>query len=172
MKIDSSALIYLAKIDLLDVFAKCYFPLNITATIYQEVVMNGKTKGYSDAYIIDNYISKGKLIIKPDDLNYPENLSSLSKGEVTAIAEVIATQEMLILDDKKARSKSKEFNLNVLGSDTLILDAFLSNYITYDVFQTKLQQLANIMLLKSEKVNEILKVAQKFNKNVNGEKIV
>lgn len=104
MKLDSNALIYLTKIDIIEIIAKFYSPINITRTIYQEVVVVGKIKGYSDAFIIDSYISKGKILIKPDEANHPENLSSLSKGEITAINEVIHSNEMIKKQGQKQRN--------------------------------------------------------------------
>ncbi|OLS16813.1 MAG: hypothetical protein HeimC3_51330 [Candidatus Heimdallarchaeota archaeon LC_3] len=164
MKIDASALIYLAKIDFLAQVTDKYQPIKITQSIYDEVVTQGKKKGFSDAFIIDNFIDKGKITIEKDDAEFPSNLANLDVGEISAIVSVLKTKELLIIDDIKARNRAKDLEVDFLGTDGLLLDSFISNYIDYDFFEKKIYFLANLLLLKSSKVMKLLKQAKNLKK--------
>ena len=74
------------------------------------------------------------------------------------------TKELLIIDDKKARNRAKDLEVDFLGTDGLLLDSFISNYIDYDFFEKKIYFLANLLLLKSSKVMKLLKQAKNLKK--------
>ena len=121
-------------------------------------------KGFSDAFIIDLYVSKGNILVLEDENEYPNSIANLSKGEITAISEVLKTKELLVIDDKKAKNRTRDLGLEILGTDSLLLDALLYNFINMEIFEIKLQLLADILLLKASKVTSLLKLARLLKK--------
>lgn len=56
--LDSGPLIALAKLNLLSLFEKLYGEVTIPQAVYQESVMDGKNKGYEDAWTIDLFLNQ------------------------------------------------------------------------------------------------------------------
>lgn len=161
MKIDASPLIYAIKADIFDLFYIHYSPIRITNSIYQELVVQGKVKGYTDAFVIEKFVNTKKIHVEPDLLVEHNSLNQLGQGEQTAITEAKANDELLILDDRKARNRAKQLNVTVLGTDSLLLELCLSNIIDYGIFELKLKALANAMSMKGSKVVHLLQLAKK-----------
>ena len=167
MKIDASPLIYALKADIFDLFYTYYSPIRITTSIYQELVVHGKSKGYTDAFVIEKFVTTKKIHVEPDLILEHDQLLTLGKGEQTAITEAQATGELLILDDRKARNRAKNLKISVLGTDSLLLELCLSNIIDYDTFEEKLKELANAMSLKGSKVIQLLQIAKNEERTTN-----
>ena len=81
---NSTPLIFLAKIGKLDLLEKIFDSVQIPNEVYLEVVVEGKEKGYSDAFLVGNLIEK-RVISKNDVQIKALKGMPLGKGELGAI---------------------------------------------------------------------------------------
>lgn len=108
--VDTSILIALEKIKLLDVLCKIY-----TKVILPEAVINEFGTPSIDCYLVEKIESPlVKLLI--NDLN-------LGKGESEVIALASKTNIKTIIDDLKARNVAETLGLNVTGTIGILLKA-------------------------------------------------
>ncbi len=138
MKIDSSSLIYISKLDLWSTLVHLYENLIITRKVFEEVVEQGKLRGKSDAFIIERKINEKILKIHSSNEQYP-NLN-LGKGETETIFESLKEKIPALLDDKKARLIGYKIGVEVFNLPLIFLKAYLKNEWTDHDFETILKK--------------------------------
>jgi len=86
---DSSLLILLAKLELVDLLIESFETVLIPSAVYNESVKKGKELKKLDAFSIDKKIKDGKIIVEEiEDLNERDNIIknfNVHKGESEAI---------------------------------------------------------------------------------------
>lgn len=122
--IDSSSMILLAKIGLIEKFLSEREAV-IPSSVYNESVSRGKDKGREDAYIIEALVKSGKIEIKePHKSTCIEvgTLFNLHGGErdVLALAKDMNIK-CIICDDKKAINASKVLGLKFITALNIIV---------------------------------------------------
>ena len=115
---NASPLIFLAKIDLIDVLPQLTENLKIPGGVYQEI------KGQDDATSewVEKY--KNKYVIEIDTI--PKIIESwdLGKGETEVITHAYSRNDVkAALDDKAARNCAASLGVDVIGTIGLILMA-------------------------------------------------
>jgi len=113
---DTSSLIGLVQINLLEILKEIFLEIYIPSAVYDEVVIKGKGKTGSDE--IKNAVTAGWLIKKSvhDELAVNALLTNLNKGEAEVI--ILAKELKLdyaIIDEKTARNIAKLMNVNTIG---------------------------------------------------------
>jgi len=136
MKIDSSSLIYISKLDLWSTMMDLYENLIITREVFEEVVEKGKLRGKADAFIIERKINEKILKVHASNEQYP-NLN-LGKGETETIFESLKEKVPALLDDKKARLIGYKIGVEVFNLPLIFLKAFIKRKWTDQDFETYL----------------------------------
>lgn len=110
---DASALIGLAKIKKLKLLQELFKEVYIPMAVYDDVVRRGKGKIGSKEVSQANWIKREKI---KDKLAVEVLLSELKDGEAESI--ILAKElnaDLVIIDEKKARTKAIQIGLEVIG---------------------------------------------------------
>lgn len=125
--INASPLIFLSKINKLDILPQLFKIIITTEQVKKEVLSNTKQINFD---LLKNFLEEKVAIDKIEDesfLNNLLNISSLHIGEaslITLAKDKYTNKEILILDDKIARKIANIYNFKVLGTlGTLLLAA-------------------------------------------------
>ena len=132
LALNSTPLIYFAKIDKLDLILNLFRPI-IDMQVYDEVVRKGFKKKARDALIVESAIKNGKIrvVVLKNRLN-TENLK-IGPGELSTITLVKkGYADIALIDDSHARKVAKLLNVEVHGSLFLLKYAVLKKVITKD----------------------------------------
>jgi len=110
--LDSSPLIVLAKLGLLESITKVFNDIEVPQGVLEEI---SKKKNEVYAGII-RLIRQGKIRIE----NVKKKLPRLGLGESSAIFLALMKGKIVILDDKKARKLARELGLEVIGTLSIL----------------------------------------------------
>ena len=142
MKVFSNAgpLMALGKLGQLELLYRLFGPVGLPTAVYQEVVIRGSQRGYSDALLIEMALHRKQLVVLDvihDDL--PSEIASLplDAGEKEAI--YLATRvpnSLVLLDDLKAREEAKARKLAVKGTIGVMVQAYRNGLVTLDEMGT------------------------------------
>ena len=136
IKIDSSSLIILLKMNFFDVLINLYNQLIITGAVYQEVIVNGKKKDKQEAIIGEKLIKEEK--IKIHVINEELMDLKLGIGETEIIHNSINNKSSCVIEDKKAKKVAEKFNLDVKTIPIFILEAYKKKIIDNSDFENYL----------------------------------
>lgn len=162
IKLDASGLIYLTKAGLLDLVEDLYEEVIITDAVYQEVVIQGKARGYPDALGIERAIVEGRIQVKQlspaaakrlAEARFPDRLGV---GEQETITEALEEKCLAVLDDLHARAAATALGLSLCGCDTVVLEGLLRGRINGEEYQTKVTRLAAVMGMRADDLAELL----------------
>ena len=133
---DSTSLILLAKIGLLEIFVGRN-KIVIPGVVYREVI-KGKEKGREDSMLVERLVAERKLTIKsPARLlsNKIKSLFNLKGGEreVIALASSLKDKCTILTDDKKCLSSAKALNINFIISLDVVVVLYVRNAIKKEV---------------------------------------
>ena len=110
--LDSSPLIVLAKLGLLESITKVFNDTEVPQGVLEEI---SKKKNEVYAGII-KLIRQGKIRIE----NVKKKLPRLGLGESSAIFLALMKGKIVVLDDKKARKLARELGLEVIGTLSIL----------------------------------------------------
>ncbi len=115
---DSSALIALAICNCIDALDKVFDKINVPQAVFDEVIIPGKP----EAEILRNYL-EGK-IVNIDLAGFVIDAGGLGRGELEAMALYKKLQaDFLLIDDKRARKVARLNNIEIIGSQGVLLFA-------------------------------------------------
>lgn len=160
LKIDSSALIYGLKADIIETISKVHGEIVITPIVKKEVIDQGKTHGYSDAFICEKLLSKGK--IKIHHIKEYDSQLGIGKGETETILAGIEEGCIILIDDVKARRVASKMGIEIRSTSIILLEALKKGEITSQEFDIQLQRYAKVSsmpvdeLLFLKKVKELI----------------
>ena len=126
---NASPLINFAKLNRLELFAKCFGTIEITEGVLDEVVK--KESFAQEAQLLNKQIAQQKILVKKLNAEYSNkaeqfrNVFKLGTGESEAIA--LALQEGasdVLIDDSEGREAAELNGLNSVGSLRVLLLAF------------------------------------------------
>jgi predicted nucleic acid-binding protein len=126
--INSGPLMALAKLGLIDLLPRLYGQVGFPTAVYAEVVVRGRERGYSDAFLVQLAIQQGKLrIVKVNEGDLPSDIQDLplDAGEKQTL--YIAQREkadLVLFDDEKVREEGKARGLNIKGTLGVIVQAY------------------------------------------------
>jgi predicted nucleic acid-binding protein len=160
---NATPLIYLAKIDKLNLIKAIANQVYIPEAVFQEVVIEGKRLGEKDAYLVEKCINQGWLKVKE-----VKNLLSfdfqLHYGELEVIS--LAGQEgikKVLIDDAKARSVADIAGLQPVGTLWVILQAVKSRMMDFDEFLSTLESIIRSeFYLKDEVYIKVIRKARQL----------
>lgn len=140
---NSSPLIFLSKIDCLQVLFKLFDNIYIPQAVYKEIILSGKKD--TSQKIIEEAISVGDLVLFDVRNNTAVKALSgrLHPGEVEVIVGAIELGiKDVVLDDLNARRKAKQLNLNIIGTLGILTLAF-ENEMLFN-YEEEIQKLISI----------------------------
>lgn len=114
---DSTALILLAKVSLLETFVNRNHV--ITSKIVYEEVVKGKEKGRRDSLLVEKLVHENKLKLKTAEKsikNKIEKLFNLKAGELEVVSLAYNTKHTILSDDKKCLNAAKALEIDFINS--------------------------------------------------------
>jgi len=126
--INSGPLMALAKLGLLDLLPRLYGQVSLPTAVFVEVVVRGRERGYTDAFLIQMAIQQGKLkVIKANEEDLPSDVQDLSLDAGEKQVLYLAQRDhadLVLFDDEKVREEAKARSLNVKGTLDVLIQAY------------------------------------------------
>jgi len=142
---DSSPLIYLTRIGILEFTFGIYKKVYIPEAVKTEVIDRGKELNKPDAFILNEYMKKRKIKIqKIKNLeNYAILLKNpnIHKADVEAICLAEELKTVLVMDDPKAIEVAKMIGIHVEPTLTVVLICYALDHIDFEKAETSYKTL-------------------------------
>jgi len=158
LKIDACSLIYLAKSDLLPIARGLYRDLRITRGVYEEVVLEGRRRNRSDAFVVDSHIEKKAVGVVDFDGDIPPELVAMGRGESETVMESRAEKCPALLDDIRSRVYAARAGIEYTSVDVLLIEALARGKITPEEFGDYARTLAKACSMRAERFAELLRI--------------
>ncbi|UZE91967.1 MAG: DUF3368 domain-containing protein [Methanosarcinales archaeon] len=162
---NSTPLIYLAKINHLDLLEKVYDQIYIPTSVYEETVVRGLEKKFLDAGIIKNAVEKGTIEVKEltsEQKAEAERLTQFANiggGEAEAIVLAKHLNLELIIDDVVAQGVARTLGLDTHWTTSFIIRLVSKKLLSRKEARKMIEDLVSSGYRISEEVLiEILKV--------------
>ena len=156
---NSSPLIYLAKINSLDLLHEMFNQIYVPPAVYEETVTLGLQNNHSDAILIAKALEEGWIIVRnPDEKHKLKSTSSFHYGEVEAIQLALTFQKKypLLLDEIEARTYAKILGIKVKGTLGILIANRENGKLNSHQAIEKLNELNKIMFLSSDLYSYVL----------------
>lgn len=158
--INSTPLIYLAKIGKLERVVEHFRQVVIPEAVYEETVQKGMALGKPEASLIRELISEGRIKVEKAERILSE-IRGLHTGEVEAISLAKGRNDELIVDDKAAYEYAKILGIKVLRGVKMMLNLTMNKKITlYDLDKNMLLLSQSGFWLTADTYAGILEEAQ------------
>lgn len=126
--INSGPLMALAKLGLLDLLPRLYGRVSFPTAVFAEVVVRGRERGYSDAFLVQLAIQQRKLeVVKVNEGDVPSDIRDLPLDEGEKQTLYLAQRDkadLVLFDDEKIREAAKARGLNIKGTLGVIIQAY------------------------------------------------
>jgi predicted nucleic acid-binding protein len=144
---NTSPLLYLAKLGKLDLLKKLFDKIIIPETVYEEVVLKGKERGFIDAVVIDKAINDGWIEVR--QVTFDKKIESYSSevdaGELAVIQLAKKLNSALtLIDDAPARIIAEGLGLKVKGTLHVLLKAYSKKLIKREEIKKLLSRLISL----------------------------
>lgn len=150
MIINASPLIIIGKLNNIEIIKRLYSSIEITDSVYQEVVINGMKKNSRDALIVNEHINNKDIkVCKLDDkfiekARKIETIYGIDIGEAETIALALQlNKKEAIIDEIAARETAKAFGIKPIGTLRVLLNAYKSNLITEEEIKELVKEMEN-----------------------------
>jgi len=167
---NATPLIYLARLDKLHLLKDMFVHVEIPPEVKVEVVDRGKAKGYFDAYVIEQALNDGWLVLTPlsgENAKKAETLAQMTGidvGEAETIMLAKQKDEKLVLTDQSgARQVARHVGLTPRGTIFIILTALRRKSVTKEEAKQMLDTLIEANFYISAKIyRDTLKAIEKL----------
>jgi len=126
----------LAKIGMLDILPRLYRQVSFPTAVFVEVVVRGRERGYSDAFLVQLAIQQGKLkVLEVNDGDLPSDIHDLplDAGEKQALYLAQKTKaDLALFDDEKVREEAKARGLSIKGTLGVIVEAYRAGLLRFN----------------------------------------
>jgi len=145
--INSGPLMALAKLGLIDLLPRLYGQVSFSTAVFAEVVLRGRERGYSDAFVVQLAIQQGKLrIVKVNEGDLPSDIQNLplDAGEKQSL--YVAEREkadLVLFDDEKVREEGKARGLNIKGTLGVIVQAYHTGLLKLNEVESIIEAIIN-----------------------------
>jgi len=161
---NSSPLIHLTRLGKIEYLFKLVNKLSIPKAVYDELVIKGKQKNYSESYSIETFIKEKKINVislKPfDDSFYPP----LGRGELEALELAKQKNELLLIDEKKARNLAKIIQIEHQTTLATIFELLVSKTIDFAEYKSNIKRYAENSWISADVIQEYIKKGEKYGK--------
>lgn len=142
---NSGPLMALGKLGQLDLLGYLYRQVYIPSAVYNEVVIRGLERGYSDAYAARLAIQRGILVVVAvENSDLPDEISGLplDMGEKQSLYLAIREKADLVLfDDLKAREEAGVRGITTKGTLGVIIQAHRTGRLSLDEVESLIQSI-------------------------------
>ena len=155
---NSTPLIFLAKIGKLNLLPEIFKLVLIPKKVFEEVVVKGKEKNYSDAFIVEDFIKKNDIIIKDIEIKELRNMP-LGKGEIETI-ELALEQKItnVLIDETKGRRIARMYHLLPKGTLWVLTRAYENELLSREELRNCVYELIKHgFTIKEDILIEVLK---------------
>lgn len=146
---NSGPLIHLARIGRLNLLKELFGEVVIPFTVKQEVVDRGKEEGMADAFLIENEIRNGWIVVDQGtimaDLYEIAERAGIDIGEVAAIMLARRKGCSILVDDLAARRFAVGMGLEVIGSIGVLIRAAKVRKVSKNDAPDAVDKLARVM---------------------------
>jgi len=145
--IDTSTLISLAKIHILDLIIRLDLNVIVPSEVYSEAVLNGEKKGYLDADLIKHFITVHSIRVvevKTSVTAAARRMTgkALAKGDENVIAVALNEEVKIILTDDDGLGRiAYSLGYTVKASPDLLLDGLRRNVLSDAEFESYMRGL-------------------------------
>jgi len=163
--IDACTLIYLAKAGLLDFLKRLPYEYIIDKEVYNEAVIKGMEERYPDAYLLEYFIKKQKIIeIVGVDIS-GEIDYFIGEGEASTYILSVEKNAIAVTSDRVAYKKMFKRNAKVVQTDLMFLNAYFKKLISKRELLDALNRLLAVGGTTPERITFILeKIGEKNEK--------
>ena len=164
--LDACTLIYLIKAKLFNNFMEIVeFPVVIDSSVYQEVVINGKTNNYPDATEAEEMLNEYRVPVVSIDVS-KDLFRFIDPGETSCY--LLAMEEGICLtSDDKAYKKFLNENLKAMRIDNFYFEKLNQNRLKKADFLLILNKLESINATKPKSILFYMKKLQEMEENKN-----
>ena len=148
---NATPLIYLARLGNLHLLKNLFIQVQIPPEVKIETLDRGKAKGYSDAYVIEQALNDGWLIVTPltaQNAKKSETLAMMTGIDVGEVQAIILTEQknekLVLIDESNGREIARQLGLTPRGTIFIILTAIKRELITKDAAKQMLERLIEI----------------------------
>lgn len=163
--LDSTAVIHLAKLTLLEKCCDYFNKAVIPQLVYCEVLA-GKKKGCAEVAVVEDLIRNKKILVKrlsrKEYLKKAKDLN-IQHGEAEAIS--LCWQEgieFIATDDDNVRKKRVLLGLKIIGTPAIVLALFIKGIIDETKFKESLEMLREIGWFSEAVIDKILMEGEKW----------
>lgn len=136
--------------------------INIPQSVFNEVVTEGKNKNYSESFIIERYVKEDKIaVIKLDPFDksfYPP----LGSGELEALELAKQRNELLLIDEKKARTIAQILKIEHQTTLTTLFELLISEIINYSEYVSNVKKYAENSWISADVIQEYIEKGEQF----------
>jgi predicted nucleic acid-binding protein len=159
---NSSPLIHLTRLGKIQYLFKLVKKIIIPKAVYEEVVVKGKLNNYSEAFTIENFIKEEKIIVsnlKPINGSlYPP----LGKGELEALELAKQTRDLLLIDEKKARTVAQILQIEHQTTIATIFELLIAEIIDFSEYKSNIKQYAENSWVSADIIQEFIERGEKY----------
>jgi len=147
LKVVSNAgpLMVLGKLGLLELLGQLYGEVRIPSAVYEEVVIQGEQRGFTDALASKLMIQRGELsLVDIADSKIASEVSvlPLDIGEKHAIQLALQNDaDLLLMDDMMARQGAAQLGIRIKGTLGILVEASRGGLVSVEQFKAALDMI-------------------------------
>ena len=137
---DSTPLIHLAKIGMINFLKELFEEIIIPKEIYEEIIVEGKKQGKNEILSIEKLMEEKFITIK--ELESDIEIDNLDRGEKRCIA--LCKQlniDTILIDEKEGSNVALLLNLNPIRTTSILLILLDKNLINFNEYKELLKKL-------------------------------
>jgi len=167
---DSSFIIIISKLEILDLLIDTFDKIMMPKEVYVESVERGKKLKKIDAFLIEERVKDKKILVQNiKDVKEKNRLMhnfNLHEGEAGAIVLYFEKKgELFGTDDSRTIKTCKIFNIKYFTTPLFLGECYVNNLITQREFTLKLEKLKQFGWYKEEIISEFINNIVKEDKN-------
>ncbi len=136
--------------------------INIPKAVFDEVVIEGKLKNYAEAFTIESFIKEEKITVinldSFDESFYPP----LGRGELEALELAQQNNELLIIDEKKARNLAQILQIEHQTTITTIFELLITKNIDFPEYKRNLKRYAESSWISADILQEYIEKGEDY----------
>jgi len=159
---NSSPLIHLIRLGKIQYLFRLIKNVTIPKAVFDEVVVKGKLKNYSEAFTIESFIKEEKIIVTNLDSFDESFYPPLGIGELEALELAKQQKELLLIDDKKARNLAQILQIEHQTTIATIFELLISEIIDFSEYKSNIKQYAENSWISADVIQEYIEKGEKY----------
>ena len=159
---NSSPLIHLTRLGKIEYLFNLVDKISIPKAVFDELVTEGKQKNYSESYSIETFIKEKKIDVISlksfDDSFYPP----LGRGELEALELAKQNNELLLIDDNKARNIAKLIQVEHQTTLATIFELLVSEVIDFAEYKSNIKRYAERSWISADVIQEYIERGENY----------